>query len=418
MGKSVRYTIRKDKFAVFPKGFGQVRRESRMAIHMNTKMNIATGLVPSRTGGQSRGFLLRGKSAAYAGTGRGANTSDVGAFDSGAGVSDARERRRLVNTGSSSKKNESVADRIIGFSSSYAESLQKLRTKKEKTALDLKKLNYNFKGISSKIMRSKTSTAARQAASSARREIQRLKRLRRSGDYDDEELEIAIEHAESMERVAKKKAINLRKEEMVKVTDSEGDADYTEEIEEDDARDDQEEFVPEDYRFHKFTDEEKAYYEELIRQKIEQTLEEQDITVEAASEIAEDMNVQAEEIMADLQDMLEETMEEMEMLEILTAPPPEMNKEEFKVYCQKHRNSEQKDIAEADREYLKAMFDKFERDRKASTAGINIGSAGGGSSGITGMSGGHISAGPSAAEVAGVAMTDTAGVSTSVNLSV
>ncbi|MCR5800950.1 MAG: hypothetical protein K6G57_01285 [Lachnospiraceae bacterium] len=386
---------------------------------MNTKMNIATGLVPSRTGGQSRGFLLRGKSAAYAGTGRGANTSDAGAFDSGAGVSDARERRRFVNTGSSSKKNESVADRIIGFSSSYAESLQKLRTKKEKTALDLKKLNYNFKGISSKIMRSKTSAAARQAASSARREIQRLKRLRRSGDYDDEELEIAIEHAESMERVAKKKAVNLKKEEMIKVTDSEGDADHTDEIETDDAKEDsEEESVPEEYEFHEFTDEERAYYEELFRQKIEQTLAEQDNRVDEISQIAEETSAQTEEIMADMQDMLEETMEEMEMLEILTAPPPEMNKEEFKVYCQKHRGSEQKDIAEADREYLKAMFDKFERDRKASTAGINIGSAGGGSSGITGMSGGHISGGPSAAEVAGVAMTDIAGVSISVNLSV
>ena len=77
----------------------------------------------------------------------------------------------------------------------------------------MKKLQYNFKLISSQIMRAKTSSRASQAVSSAKRMVAQLRRKRRSGEYDDEELEAAIAHAQAMERVAKKHVKYLQQEE-------------------------------------------------------------------------------------------------------------------------------------------------------------------------------------------------------------
>ena len=99
---------------------------------------------------------------------------------------------------------------IIGQSQSYADSLRASRAKAKETNLEKKKLQYSYKKISSQIVRSKTSVSARKAASAARREVQRLKRLRNSGEYDEEELQISIDHAKSMERVAKKKVVHLQ----------------------------------------------------------------------------------------------------------------------------------------------------------------------------------------------------------------
>lgn len=78
----------------------------------------------------------------------------------------------------------------------------------------MKKLQYNFKLISSQIMRAKTSSRASQAVSSAKRMVAQLRRKRRSGEYDDEELEAAIAHAQAMERVAKKHVKYLQQEEL------------------------------------------------------------------------------------------------------------------------------------------------------------------------------------------------------------
>ena len=109
-------------------------------------------------------------------------------------------------------------DSIVTSSLSYSESLRNQRQQTKNTTLALKKLKYQFKNISSKILRSKTSQAAKQAAGQARREIMRLKRQKQNSDSDSdsEEIDAAIAHAQAMERVAKKKAKHLEEEEMVK----------------------------------------------------------------------------------------------------------------------------------------------------------------------------------------------------------
>ena len=57
--------------------------------------------------------------------------------------------------------------------------------------------------------------SARRAVQAAKREISRLKRLKGSGEYDEEEVQLAIDHAKAMEKVAKKKANHLEQEEMI-----------------------------------------------------------------------------------------------------------------------------------------------------------------------------------------------------------
>ena len=107
---------------------------------------------------------------------------------------------------------------VLNGLSDYSESLRSQRGKSKDTNRALKTLKYQYKNISSKILRSKTSANANQVASQARREVLRLKRQKLNPDADPEELEAAIVHAKSMERVARKKAKHLLEEEMAKAS--------------------------------------------------------------------------------------------------------------------------------------------------------------------------------------------------------
>ena len=98
---------------------------------------------------------------------------------------------------------------VVEQSMNYAQQLSASRTKTKEASIEKKKFQYNFKKISSQIIRSKNSVSARKAVQAAKREIMRLKRLKGSGEYDDEELQLAIDHAKSMEKVAKKKVSHL-----------------------------------------------------------------------------------------------------------------------------------------------------------------------------------------------------------------
>ena len=130
--------------------------------------------------------------------------------------------RRMLSRNSQSTQTQAAnswgQDSIVTSSLSYSESLRNQRQQTKNTTLALKKLKYQFKNISSKILRSKTSQAAKQAAGQARREIMRLKRQKQNSDSDSdsEEIDAAIAHAQAMERVAKKKAKHLEEEEMMK----------------------------------------------------------------------------------------------------------------------------------------------------------------------------------------------------------
>lgn len=78
-----------------------------------------------------------------------------------------------------------------------------------------KRLNYNFKSISTQIMLSKTSVAAGKAITKARGTIASLLRKMNSGDYDDKEIELAVIHAKKMERIARKRVKHLKQEEEI-----------------------------------------------------------------------------------------------------------------------------------------------------------------------------------------------------------
>ena len=79
-----------------------------------------------------------------------------------------------------------------------------------------KKLPYNFKEVSAVIIKSKTSGSARRAVALAQRKVIMLRKKRKNEDYNEQELEGAIAHAEAIERAAKKHLKNLQKEERTK----------------------------------------------------------------------------------------------------------------------------------------------------------------------------------------------------------
>ena len=270
---------------------------------------------------------------------------------------------------------------IIGQSQSYADSLRASRAKAKETNLEKKKLQYSYKKISSQIVRSKTSVSARKAASAARREVQRLKRLRNSGEYDEEELQISIEHAKSMERIAKKKVAHLQQEEMIERGQNGAMAALEEKEEEREEENDLEEEpieeeIPEDQAYS-----EQDYVEEMqlmtadmqeeAAARAEELSEEMELAI---AEVMENNKDSMEEMTSEMMKMVQDAMEEMdevldldELANTMAAPDPNMSEDDLKMLKLKHRTKEMKDIAKADGDYLKAIMDKYEKKGIAGT---------------------------------------------------
>ena len=86
--------------------------------------------------------------------------------------------------------------------------------KKAKAKAKKKNLNYNRREVSSQVLRAnKLGTAAR-ALATARTKVATLRRSVGTGQYDENELRIAIAHAESIVKTAKKKLSNLKEEQL------------------------------------------------------------------------------------------------------------------------------------------------------------------------------------------------------------
>ena len=125
------------------------------------------------------------------------------------------------------------------------------RTSSSSSSTKKKKLNYSFKQISNRIMRAKTSGNAGQVVTQARQKLAQLYGKRRSGEYDDKELEDAILHAEAMVRVAKKRKKHLMMEELAKGKNSRQiEDDFEEKLEEkmEDSREDLSAFSEDELR--------------------------------------------------------------------------------------------------------------------------------------------------------------------------
>lgn len=251
-------------------------------------------------------------------------------------------------------------DSIVTSSLSYSESLRNQRQQTKNTTLALKKLKYQFKNISSKILRSKTSQAAKQAAGQARREVLRLKRQKQSGNYDDDEIEAAINHAKAMERVAKKKAKHLEEEELAKAAGGIWQGEKVCTDEEERTSDTDQNTDPE-------TEEELPC--EASDAQTDMDLEQYDYPqldqfLLQTSDFMVEMSDFTSEMIQELSDSMRDIMDEMGMDELsdtMLSVKKDIDPADLKMMKIKHRNKEMKEIVKADAEYLKAVFDRLEK---------------------------------------------------------
>ena len=234
--------------------------------------------------------------------------------------------------------NSPIINSIINDSQSYAETLQIQRQRASDTKLKLKKLKYQFKNLSSRILRSKTSLSAKQAAGQARREFLRLKREKLSNQDDSAEMDAAIAHAKAMERIAKKKAKHLEEEELAKTTGG--------------------------LCSDRIIDEEASMDDDVPEEEFEETeFPEEDISEEISMEMLYEFT---EEFTEDISQILED-LGIVYLMEDITYSGEEMDPEDLKEMKIKHRNKEMKEIVKADAEYLKAIFDGLEKGKSGNT---------------------------------------------------
>lgn len=201
-----------------------------------------------------------------------------------------------------------------------------------------KRLQYNFKQISNQILQTKTPTNARQVLTRARAKVVSLRRKLNLEGYEATEVRHALIHAEKIARIAKKRMKHLEEEENIqkKGGPCEGDlADESEEFEEDEL----------------WGAEDAAQISEEKMQEIMQALQE---------EIRE-----LEEALANGTG-LEELADEM-----MSLSNREMDPADLELLKKKHRAEEMREIMEADLKYLKAMFDKLERERQEGPGSSN-----------------------------------------------
>lgn len=221
-----------------------------------------------------------------------------------------------------------------GSNSSNTRNIKTTTNKKKK----YKKLNYNYREVSGRILRAKTSVSTRQVVTHARTVVAMLRRRYGCGEYNDRDLEIAIIHAEKMVRIAKKKLKNIKAEELAQRT-SEAEK-ITEEREEENASE----------------------------------------TKETQPESGEMSEEELRKMIRRLQQELQELAAENSMDELTQecyGGGGRMNEEELKLMKKKHRCDEMRQIVEADMKYLKAMFQRMiqEQQEIASAATLELSGA-------------------------------------------
>lgn len=86
--------------------------------------------------------------------------------------------------------------------------------KRAKAKAKKKNLNYNRREVSAQVLRASKLGMAARALATARTKVSTLRRCVGTGQYDENELRIAIAHAESIVKTAKKKLGNLKEEQV------------------------------------------------------------------------------------------------------------------------------------------------------------------------------------------------------------
>ncbi len=282
------------------------------------------------------------------------------------------------------------------FNKNYADALRAQRNKSKNTSLNKKKIKYRFKSISSKIISSKTSASAKQVVSMAKREVMRLKKEKQKGGYDAEEIEAAIAHAKAMEIVAKKKARHLEQEEMAKAANGifENNPALTKANEE---RDEEQSVENTDETALDEIDEEAVEYEEIPEEYAEdEMLSAEDIQIEMLAPLIQEMGEELAELESDL-------MEEMGLDELSEEflNVSDMDASDLKELKMKHRLKEQKEIAEADAAYLKAVFEQMAKEKASGSVSFSPGVSGSPEAGVAVQGAVAVSSAPAAISLAG-----------------
>lgn len=216
--------------------------------------------------------------------------------------------------------------------------------KKKTSSLPKKHFQYNFKRISSQILSTKTSFAAGQIVTKARGQVAALQakliRYSDTEDFDYDELKNAIIHARKMERIARKKMKHLKEEELSEQNRDQCDKDKIEETMQDNA--------------------------EAANTEISEELK---LNEEELKRLLRELQEKSQQSMKELYDELQGEMQSDELSDlciVVTGREPE----QLERLKKKHRTEETRDIASADLEYLKFLFQKLERERQEISAGI------------------------------------------------
>lgn len=281
-----------------------------------------------------------------------------------------------------------------------------------------KAAKYNYKDVSSEIQRAKTSSAAGSVVIKAKRKVQEIKRKMVSGNGDVEELAMALTHAKRMERVAKKKQHHLELEELVARKQSGQMPDEQDSMKADAYAAEEERLSDAQYELE--GEQQKAleeYLEEtgLADDGMESTMDGvsgmaglpgatgfvdmggfstfsgiagmndlADITAMSSSPdmpgatgsadmttmtdtaaVSDDLTQGLTELLEDFGSEEQEMLEEMqEQLALLETVDPDMSEEDLKELKMKHRQSERRDIVKADMDYLKSVFEHYEKKRE------------------------------------------------------
>ena len=289
-------------------------------------------------------------------------------------------------------KNRTVMDEILSSMQNYGQSVKTQRQQTQDTSLAKKKFNYHFKNISAQIIRSKTSMAAKQVATQATREILRLKGEKMSGKYDSEEVEAAILHAESMERVARKKVRHLEEEELAKASGASFMETPTEE--------DNTSKSPAAHFTYERTEETTNTVSFRMQDSCEGYAESTTIDTDPDrladlatmfsgmdrmfSDAEGLMDELTDEIMDAFTEGMRDMMDEMgfsDLADSLLSEGNEMDPDELKMLKIKHRIKEMKEITEADSAYLKAFFDHLENMKNQVASALDLPNAGSQSAG-------------------------------------
>ena len=303
-------------------------------------------------------------------------------------------KRQLKEAGSAPNK-PALGDynKFLKSSMSYGEQLRAQREKIKNASLEKKKLKYAFKDISSQIVSSKTSLSARKAAGQAKREIMRLQKEKATGKYDPEEIEAAIAHAKAMERVARKKVKHLEQEEMAKaaagplVDLEEREDDGREEFNIEDLKADSEENTVETASTEDVTREllgilnEAGESLEEMGESLQSMLDEMSDSLSAMGESLQSMLDEMSDSLGEMNESLQDMLDEMgfgELTESVKTMGKDCDPEDLKMMKIKHRCKEMKEIAKADSEYLKAVFEQLAKAKDAGAGAIFGGSGSGG----------------------------------------